>query len=111
MKYGRIIRDIREKHGDTREQLAIKLKISESALGKYERGERKVQMDIIESVAKIYDISLSAFFGEEGLLPQTLKEKGVEWVRFIDEMEQKKLTPEQIKATLEFLDKLGIGKK
>jgi hypothetical protein len=40
-----------------------------------------------------------------------LKEKGVEWVRFIDEMEERQLTPDQIKATLEFLDKMGITKK
>lgn len=111
MKYGRIIREIREKHGDTREELANKLNISESALGKYERGERKTQLDIIENVAKIYDVPLSSFFGEEGAVPPELKDKGAEWVRFIDEMEERQLTPDQIKATLEFLDKMGIIKK
>jgi transcriptional regulator with XRE-family HTH domain len=111
MKYGMIIRDLREKMGDTRDELAKKLNISESALGKYERGERKVQLELIENIASIYDVPLTNFFGEEGVLPKELKDKGVKWIRFIHEMEERQLTPEQIKATLEFLDKMGLIKK
>lgn len=110
-KYGIAIRKLREKHGDTRDDLAGKLGLSESALGKYERGERSIKPEHLEKIAKIYDVSISYFFGEEGVLPKEFKSMGVEWITFAKEMKEKQLTPEQIKATLEFLDKMGITNK
>jgi transcriptional regulator with XRE-family HTH domain len=110
-KYGDRIREIREKHGDTRLDLANKIGMSESGLGKIERGERNFKPGLLEQIAKVYDTPLSYFYGKEGELPEELKEKGAEWIAFIDEMEERKLTPEQIKATLEFLDKMGFTKK
>jgi transcriptional regulator with XRE-family HTH domain len=110
-KYGLAIRDLRIRNGDTIETLAKKLKITESALGKYERGERKVKPDFLLQVASVYNVRSSYFFGEEGEIPEELKEVGVEWIAFAKEMKQKNLTPEQIKATLELLETLGIGKK
>jgi transcriptional regulator with XRE-family HTH domain len=110
-KYGDRIREIREKHGDTRLDLANKIGMSESGLGKIERGERNFKPGLLEQIAKVYDTPLSYFYGREGELPEELKEKGAEWIALIDEMEERKLTPEQIKATLEFLDKMGFTKK
>lgn len=110
-RYGRIIRGIREKNGDTRDELANKLKISESALGKYERGERSIKPELLKQVADIYGVKVSTFFGEEGVLPEELKSVGAEWITFAKEMNEKKLTPDQIRAAVEFLDKMGIAKK
>jgi transcriptional regulator with XRE-family HTH domain len=110
-KYGKAIRDLRERRGDTREELAKKLEMSESGLGKYERGERNIKPEFLEQVAKVYDVPLSYFYGEEGELPEELKKVGAKWITFIKEMEERELTPEQIKATLEFLEKMGITKK
>jgi transcriptional regulator with XRE-family HTH domain len=110
-KYGRAIRELREKNRDKRDDLAKKLKISESALGKYERGERKVMPELLEQIATIYDVKVSSFFGEEGIMPEELKSIGAKWIAFAKEMKERNLTPEQIKATLEFFDKMGITKK
>jgi transcriptional regulator with XRE-family HTH domain len=106
-KYGKYIRNIREKNNDTLEDLANKLDMSFSTLGKYERGERKITPELLEEVANIYDVPLSYFFGEKGELPKELKEIGAEWITFAKEMKNKKLTPDQIKATLELIEKLG----
>lgn len=110
-KYGKYIREIREKNGDTREETAKKLNISESALGKYERGERKIRPDLLEKLAGLYDVPLSSLFGEEGELPKELKDKGAKWISFINEAEEKQLTPEQIMAAVEFIEKMGLNKK
>lgn len=110
-KYGSKIRELREKNGDTREVLAKKLNITESALGKYERDERNIKPELLKQVADLYGVKVSHFYGEEGELPKELKEIGVEWIAFAKEMKEKKLTPEQIKAAVEFLDKMGITKK
>lgn len=106
-KYGNRIRWIREKNNDSMEDLANKMNMSWSTLGKYERGERRITPELLEEVAKVYDVPLSYFYGEAQELPEALKKHGEGWVTFIKEMEQKELTPEQIKATLELLEKLG----
>lgn len=110
-RFGQKIRDIREKNGDTLEELAKKLNMTWSSLGKYERGERKITPELLEEIANIYDAPMSYFFGEEKEVPEELKEVGVKWIAFAKEMEEKNLTPEQIKATLDLIANLGIGKK
>jgi transcriptional regulator with XRE-family HTH domain len=110
-RYGQIIRELREKNGDTREELANKLELSESGLGKYERDERRIKPELLKQIADLYNVKLSSLFGEEGVMPEELKNIGAEWITFIKEMKERNLTPEQIKATLEFLDKMGITKK
>lgn len=110
-KYGFNIREIREKNNDTREELAKKIGVTESALGKYERGERTIKPEILERVAKVYDIPFSSLFGDDGEVPSELRALGVEWVSFAKEMQEKRLTPDEIKATLVLLEKLGVTKK
>lgn len=106
-KYGQRIRWIREKNKDSMEELAKKMNMSWSTLGKYERGERRITPELLEEVAKVYDVPISYFYGDAQELPEALKRHGEGWVKFAEEMEEKKLTPEQIKATLELLEKLG----
>lgn len=108
---GRLIRELREKSNDTLEELASKLDLTLSALSKIELGHREAKLGHLEKIASIYEVPLSYFFGEEGELPTELKNVGVEWITFAQEMKERKLTPEQIKAFLEFMDKMGIGKK
>lgn len=108
---GNKIRDLRTKNGDSLEELGKKLNFNYSNLSKIERGLRSPSVELIEQIAKLYDIKVSYFFGEEAEVPKELKAVGVEWITFAEEMEEKQLTPEQIKATIEFLDKMGLGKK
>lgn len=106
-KYGLKIRDIREKNNDTLEELAKKLNMSFSNLGKYERGERKITPELLEQIAHVYDIPVSYFYGEEGLIPEELKKMGVEWVAFAQEMEEKEITPEEIRAIIKLINKMN----
>lgn len=105
-KYGKRIRDLREKNNDTLEELAKKLNMTLSSLGKYERGERKITPEFLEQVANLYDVPFSYFFGEETEPPKELKEIGAEWVSFAKEMENKEITPEEIKAILDIMGKI-----
>jgi transcriptional regulator with XRE-family HTH domain len=107
-KYGELISKIRIKNGDTREDLAKKLGIPQSTFAKYERGERKVTPELLENIAEIYDVPVAALFGEEVELPEEFKKIGVKWMRVIDKFEKQNLTPEQVEATVEFLNKMGL---
>lgn len=105
-KYGIKIRELREKHGDTLEELGKKLNMSFSTLGKYERGERKIATELLEQIAAVYDMPLSYFFGEEIEIPEELREYGVEWVTVIKEAVDKNITPDEIRAILDILNKV-----
>jgi transcriptional regulator with XRE-family HTH domain len=101
------IRDIRKKHGHTLEELGEKLNFNPSNLSKIERGVRKPNLELIEQLMEIYEVPLTYFFGEQSELSDELKNIGVDWVSFIDEMEDKNITPEEIKAILEIVKKVN----
>jgi transcriptional regulator with XRE-family HTH domain len=105
-KYGSKIREIREKNKDTLEELAKKMNMSWSALGKLERGERRITPEILEQVAKVYDMPLSFFFGEEITIPDELKDLGIEWVAVIKELKEEGLTPDEVKSIRELAKRL-----
>lgn len=101
------IREIRTKNGDTLEELGEKLNFNPSNLSKIERGIRKPHIELVEQISKIYDIPLTYFFGEPQEVPEELKEIGAEWVSFVEEMEEKNITPEEIKAIIEVMNKMN----
>jgi transcriptional regulator with XRE-family HTH domain len=105
-KYGKRVREVREKQGDTLEDLAKKLNMSWSSLGKYERGERKISPELLEQVAEVYDVPFSYFFGEEHAPPKELLEIDADWVAFAKDMKEKEITPEEIKAILDIMKKI-----
>lgn len=106
-RYGSKIREIREKNGDTLESLATKMNTHFSTLAKWERGERKITPEILEEVAKIYDIPVSYFFGEEKEISEEAKKMGVKWVTFIKGMEEQEITPEEIQALINLYKKVN----
>lgn len=109
-KYGLKIRKLRENNNDTLEELAKKLNMTFSSLGKYERGERKITPELLETISEIYDVKISYFFEDEYVFaepPKELKEIGAEWVTFAKDMEEKNLTPEEIKAVIQVWKKLN----
>lgn len=110
-KYGQKIREIREKNNDTREQLAKKIGLSGSGLGKIERGERQAKPSLLETISELYEVPLSFFYGEESEIPKELKDIGVEWITFAKEMKERDLTPEQIKSVLDMIRNLGLDKR
>lgn len=105
-KYGHKIRALREKHNDRLEDLAKKIDTTLSALGKYERGERKVTPELLEKIAQVYEEPLSYFYGDMKELPNELKEVGEGWISFAKDMEEQEITPEEIKAILSLFKKL-----
>lgn len=106
-RYGSKIRELREKNGDTLEELAAKMNLTFSALGKYERGERKITAEFLEEIAKIYDVPLSYFFGEEKEVDEELKKIDFKWIAFSKQMEERNITPEELEALLNLYKKIN----
>ncbi|MDF2650159.1 MAG: hypothetical protein K0Q73_5964 [Paenibacillus sp.] len=106
-KYGKRMRELREKNNDTLGDLAKKLNMAFGNLGKYERGERRITPELLEQIAEVYDVPLSYFYGDDdGEVPKELREIGVEWIRFAKEMDEKEITPDEIKAIISFMKKV-----
>ena len=64
-KLGDRIRIIRKKRGISQSQLADELDITRSAVGNYERGVREPDVDTIEAIADILDVSIADLMGRE----------------------------------------------
>lgn len=102
---GKRIREIRKKNKDTLEDLGKKIDFNYSNLSKIERGDRNPTLEILRSICEVYDVPLSYFLGETEEMPTEISEKGAEWMSFIDEMEKRNLSPDEIKEIVDFLDK------
>ncbi|WP_394139624.1 helix-turn-helix domain-containing protein [Cytobacillus oceanisediminis] len=108
---GKKIRELRMKNGDTLEQLGTKLNFNYSNLSKIEREIRMPSVELIKEIAEIYDVQLSYFFGKEQEIPEELKKAGVEWITFIEDMEEQEISPEDIRTILEIVHKYNPKKK
>lgn len=104
---GKKIRELRKQNGHTLEELGEKLNFNLSNLSKIERGFRKPNIELIEKIMKVYDVPLTYFFGEVGEMPDELQTVGADWVAFIEEMEEKQITPDEIKAIIEIINKMN----
>ncbi len=101
MSIGDKIRDIRTKRGDSLRSLGIKINYSHGTLGKVERGEIKPSIELLEKIAETYDVPMTHF-----IVPDELQKMGVEWIGFVEEMQEKELTPDEIRAAIEIIEKL-----
>jgi transcriptional regulator with XRE-family HTH domain len=59
---GNIIKDLREKHNMTQDDLAIKLNITRQSISRYENGERKINQDTLFELAQLFNTSINTFF-------------------------------------------------
>lgn len=104
---GKRIQRIRIERGYTLQELGDKINFNYSNLSKIERGVRTASIELIESLAKFFDVPISYFFGETIEVPQELKERDVEWIAFNEEMEKRGLTPDELKKIVDFIDSLN----
>lgn len=101
------IKKIRTQNKLTLQELGDKINYNYSNLSKIERGERKPTTELLEDLAEFFNVKLSYFFGEEQKLPEELVKKGAEWLTFIEDMENRELTPEEIKGLVDLFEKLN----
>lgn len=63
MNYCEIMRLEREKRNLTQEEVARQIGMSGERYSKYERGDRKITVDILIGIANLYNISLDYLTG------------------------------------------------
>lgn len=105
MGVGKRIRQLRRQHKHSLEELGDKVDYNYSNLSKIELEKRQPSLELLEKIASVYGVHISYFFGERKNTPDELEEKGVEWLSFIEEMEKKELSPEEIREIVGFIDR------
>jgi len=63
LKYGKRLRELREKHGYTQETLAKVLNTSRSRIGMYEQGKRQPDFEMQEAIADLFNVTIDYLFG------------------------------------------------
>ena len=56
---------LRRQRGLTQAQLAAKLGVSKSAVSMYERGNREPELELLERMADLFEVSVSSLLGRE----------------------------------------------
>lgn len=100
------VRALREEKKLTLREFGNALDMDYSHLGRIERGTAAPSMKVLQKIADFFEVEVSSFFGEKTEVPDELKEVGVEWITFAKEMQERNLTPDEIKTVLDLLDKM-----
>ena len=61
-KYGKRLKELREKKGITQDQLAKMLNTSRSRIGMYEQGRRQPDFETQEALADIFNVNMDYLF-------------------------------------------------
>jgi HTH-type transcriptional regulator, competence development regulator len=111
---GARIKRLRTENKMTQKQLAEILKISESAVGMYERSEREPSFEIVVQLSELFKVTVDYLFGRtnkpDGIADQKkdetydslaeinniIKELGIEDMGFFDIEKWKNLSPEDV---------------
>lgn len=79
MEFPEILRMLREKHGYSQKQLADVLHVSKNSVSHYELGGCMPSIDVIVSIADIFDVSIDYLLGRSNAnLSKRLLEKTID---------------------------------
>ena len=90
-KYGKRLKDLREQHQYSQEELAKLLNTSRSRIGMYEQGRRQPDFEMQEAIADLFNVSIDYLFG------RSEKDAMKEQLASISD------NPEEIKEFMDFL--------
>lgn len=96
---GEKLKKIREQKNLTMRDVAEKIGIDHSYVSKIEKGKIP-SLDKLKKLCALYGINVSSLFGDEINTPDELGQLGVKWITFAKEMEERDLTPEEIKQII-----------
>lgn len=102
---GSKLRTLRNQKGYSTREVGSRIGVSNSYISKIERGQIP-SLTTLQKLCKLYEINIQDLFGKEVDAPKELKELGVEWITFAEEMEKQNLTPEEVKKYIEVIKNL-----
>ena len=68
MEIQEILKNLREKHGFTQEQLAERVMVSRQAVSRWETGETQPNTETLKLLSKVFDVSINTLLGSPRML-------------------------------------------
>ena len=122
--FGERLKELRSEYKITLEKLAEILNTTKATLSHYENNHRTPKVDFATKVANYFNVDTDYILGESDTrrakniqntyptklfkdnLPQDLQEAGFEYIELFEHAKKSGLTHEDIKAALEFAEKM-----
>lgn len=101
--FGERLRQLRKQANKTQKELASKFKISESAIGMYERNERAPSQDLTKEMADFFKVSIDYLLGHSD--HQNAEELAAKWREVTTLTEQGTHVYEQVEEIMRGLNK------
>lgn len=108
LSIGKRIKRLRTTQKLTQKQVADQLETDAAYISRIESNKQNPSISSLERMAKVLNCEVSDFFGEKINIPE-LKGK-IDWLTFAEEMEEKSLTPEELRKIVEVFEMMK-GKK
>lgn len=67
VRFGERLKELREKHGMSQQQLADELSISRSTIGNYELGSREPSFEVLEEFADLFNVDMNYLIGKSSI--------------------------------------------
>ena len=104
---GNRIRQAREENGLTKKEVAMKIKVADSTIKRYEDGEiDKIKIPVIESIANALNVNPMWILGKSDT--PTLKDNKIKiedaYFNFAKEMQEKKVSAEDMEKLWQFYE-------
>jgi transcriptional regulator with XRE-family HTH domain len=100
---GEKLKALREKKGYTMREVAELAEMDHTYISKIEKGKIP-SLEKLKRLCSLYGVPVSYLFGDgEFEVPNEVKDKGVKWISFIDEMERREMEPDEIERLLDLL--------
>ena len=101
---------LRKKHKITQEELAIRIGVERSSIGKYESTDTIPSPNILTALAEFFSVTTDYLLGvtnkpDRIAAPPELAEYGVEWVSVVKKARASGLTPDDIEKIIEVVSK------
>ena len=103
MSTGKLIRQIRQQKKLSLRYVAKQMQTDPSYLSRIETDQQSPSLNTLERIASVLNCDVGDFFGDKAEIPDVLKGK-VDWISFAEEMEDKQLTPDEIKKIIEVFE-------
>jgi transcriptional regulator with XRE-family HTH domain len=95
VEIGQKLKKLREEHGYSMRDVATKIGIDHSYIGKIEKGKFP-SLDKLKKLCEVYGVTVQSLIGQEVAVPDELKELGVKWITLSNHLVEKGLSVEDL---------------
>ena len=100
LPYAKKLKDLRKEKELTQEELAQKIGVSKSNIGRYENGTLDLSTELMVKYSEVFDVSVDYILGLTDVRKQSIEG---EYVEVFHGAKVKKIDPEKIRKMLELI--------